>query len=135
MPSRSLLSRLTDHYLQIIANRAPIGFEAEFVATRGHNTLYRGILMPFSSDEDTIDFIYGVINWKELVDAETQAKLDAEVDASVRTAPKPVASRARLGRRARRRARRRRAARTRTTTTTAQIPTCAAGGTTAWPTS
>ncbi|MEO9130522.1 MAG: hypothetical protein ABI240_04875, partial [Sphingomonas sp.] len=37
-----------------------------------------------------IDFIYGVINWKELVDAETQAKLDDEVDASVRTAPKLV---------------------------------------------
>ena len=30
VPSRSLLSRLTDHYMQIIANRAPIGFEAEF---------------------------------------------------------------------------------------------------------
>ncbi|MEO7365061.1 MAG: hypothetical protein ABIW03_01935, partial [Sphingomicrobium sp.] len=25
---------------------------------------YRGILMPFTSDGDTIDFIYGVINWK-----------------------------------------------------------------------
>ncbi|CUS46711.1 MAG: hypothetical protein V4610_20035 [Pseudomonadota bacterium] len=92
VPSRSLLSRLTDHYLQIIANRAPIGFEAEFVNTRGHNTMYRGILMPFSSDEDSIDYIYGVINWKELVDAETQAKLDAEVDASRRAAPKPAAS-------------------------------------------
>jgi hypothetical protein len=88
VPARSLLSRLTDHYLQIIANRAPIGFEAEFVSTRGHNTMYRGILMPFSSDDDSIDFIYGVINWKELVDAETQAKLDAELDAAVRAAPK-----------------------------------------------
>ena len=92
VPSRSLLSRLTDHYLQIIANRAPIGFEAEFVSSRGFNTMYRGILMPFSSDGETIDFIYGVINWKELVDAETQAKLDAEVAASVRTAPRSVAS-------------------------------------------
>ena len=90
VPSRSLLSRLTDHYLQIIANRAPIGFEAEFFSTRGHNTMYRGILMPFSSNGDTIDFIYGVINWKELVDAETQAKLDNEVDAAVRTTPKLV---------------------------------------------
>ncbi|HVI98851.1 MAG TPA: hypothetical protein VM657_07285 [Sphingomonas sp.] len=88
VPSRSLLSRLTDHYLQIIANRAPIGFEAEFVGTRGNPTLYRGILMPFSSNEDTIDFIYGVINWKELVDAETQKKLTAEVDASMRAAPR-----------------------------------------------
>ncbi len=64
VPSRSLLSRLTDHYLQIIANRAPIGFEAEFLNQRSENICYRGILMPFSSDGDVIDFIYGVINWK-----------------------------------------------------------------------
>ncbi len=69
IPSRSLLSRLTDHYLQIIANRSPVGFEAEFVNQRGDPICYRGILMPFSSDGDTIDFIYGVINWKA---AETQ---------------------------------------------------------------
>ncbi|TGX55014.1 hypothetical protein E5A73_06135 [Sphingomonas gei] len=93
VPSRSLLSRLTDHYLQIIANRAPIGFEAEFVGQRGHNTLYRGILMPFSSDGQAIDFIYGVINWKELVDAETQARLNAEIEESRRAAPaNPVAA-------------------------------------------
>jgi hypothetical protein len=64
IPSRSLLSRLTDHYMQIIANRAPVGFEAEFDNQRGEPISYRGILMPFSSDGDTIDFIYGVINWK-----------------------------------------------------------------------
>jgi hypothetical protein len=87
VPSRSLLSRLTDHYLQIIANRAPIGFEAEFVNARGHNTLYRGILMPFSSHEDSIDFIYGVINWKELVDDATQASIVAELAAAVRAGP------------------------------------------------
>ena len=66
VPSRSLLSRLTDHYLQIIANRAPVGFEAEFENQRNETICYRGILMPFSSDGDTIDFIYGVINWKKL---------------------------------------------------------------------
>ena len=93
VPGRSLLSRLTDHYLQIIANRAPIGFEAEFVSTRGHPTLYRGILMPFSSEgSDAIDFIYGVISWKELVDATTQALLTAELDAAVRDAPRTAAS-------------------------------------------
>ena len=89
VPGRSLLSRLTDHYLQIIANRAPIGFEAEFLSMRGYNTMYRGILMPFSSDGETIDFIYGVINWKELADPATQAALDAEVAAAVRAAPPP----------------------------------------------
>ena len=87
VPSRSLLSRLTDHYLQIIANRAPIGFEAEFVSSRGRTTLYRGILMPFASGGDTIDFIYGVINWKELADADMQATLSAELDAAVRATP------------------------------------------------
>jgi hypothetical protein len=66
VPSRSLLSRLTDHYLQIIANRAPIGFEAEYANQRDETICYRGILMPFSSDGDTIDFIYGVINWKRV---------------------------------------------------------------------
>lgn len=66
VPPRTLLSRLTDHYLQILANEAPIGFEAEFTNQRGADILYRGILMPFSSDDDTIDFIYGVISWKEV---------------------------------------------------------------------
>jgi hypothetical protein len=80
VPNRSLLSRLTDHYLEVIANRAPIGFEAEFVNLRGNNTMYRGILMPLSTDGETIDNIYGVINWKELADAATTAALVVEVD-------------------------------------------------------
>ena len=66
VPSRSLLSRLTDHYMQILANRAPVGFEAEFENPRGETICYRGILMPFSSDGEQIDFIYGVINWKHV---------------------------------------------------------------------
>jgi hypothetical protein len=73
VPSRSLLSRLTDHYMQIIANRAPVGFEAEFENQRGVTICYRGILMPFSSDGDVIDFIYGVINWKQGAEAAVPA--------------------------------------------------------------
>ncbi|MGP1283839.1 MAG: PAS domain-containing protein [Parasphingopyxis sp.] len=83
VPPRSLLSRLTDHYMQIIANQAPVGFEAEFENHRDVNTLYRGILMPFSSDDDTIDFIYGVINWKEVASAAVQAELQQAVDRSL----------------------------------------------------
>jgi hypothetical protein len=67
VPGRSLLSRLTDHYLEILANRAPIGFEAEFNNLRGNLSMYRGILMPLSDDGDNINFIYGVISWKEVV--------------------------------------------------------------------
>jgi hypothetical protein len=83
VPSRSLLSRLTDHHLQIIANRAPIGFEAEFQNARGNNTMYRGILLPFSSDNDTIDFIYGVINWKEVATVAETAALERELGDSI----------------------------------------------------
>jgi hypothetical protein len=81
VPSRSLLSRLTDHYMQIIANRAPIGFEAEFDNQRGENICYRGILLPFSSDGDTIDFIYGVINWKRVDGAEVETPVSAPIEA------------------------------------------------------
>ena len=95
IPGRSLLSRLTDHYLQIIANRAPIGFEAEFVNDRGTTIMYRGILLPFSSDDDTIDFIMGVINWKEAAPADQAEELQLSVEQALRsaaplTAPVPV---------------------------------------------
>jgi hypothetical protein len=92
VPARSLLSRLTDHYMQIIANRAPIGFEAEFLGQRGLNTMYRGILMPFTSNGERIDFIYGVINWKELVDQATQAEIGREVDHALAASPQATAS-------------------------------------------
>lgn len=75
VPGRSLLSRITDHYMQIIANQAPIGFEAEFVNQHGRTILYRGILLPFSSDGLQIDYIMGVINWKELADQATTDEL------------------------------------------------------------
>ena len=85
VPSRSLLSRITDHYLQILANQAPIGFEAEFVNQRGATILYRGILLPYSSDNDTIDFIYGVINWKEMADSNAADELLLEIDQALET--------------------------------------------------
>ena len=87
VPGRSLLSRLTDHYLQIMANRAPIGFEAEFVNHRDHSTMYRGILMPLSSNGEAIDFIYGVINWKEMADHSTADALAGEFDRAIAAAP------------------------------------------------
>lgn len=87
VPSRSLLSRITDHYMQILANQAPIGFEAEFVNQRELTILYRGILLPFSSDDDTIDFIYGVINWKELADQRTTDELLLEIDNALDAQP------------------------------------------------
>lgn len=90
VPARSLLSRLTDHHLQIIANRAPIGFEAEFVNARGNYAMYRGILLPFSSDNETIDFIYGVINWKEVANDAVVDAVAAELAQAIAPQPAPA---------------------------------------------
>src|SRR5690554_296647 len=77
--------------MQILANQAPIGFEAEFVNQRGAPVAYRGILLPYSSDDDTIDFIFGVINWKELADAQAADELLLEIDQALETKPKASA--------------------------------------------
>lgn len=79
VPRGSLLSRLTDHYLEIIGTRAPIGFEAEFTNHQGLPTLYRGILMPFSADGETIDHVLGVINWKHALPADMSDALAREM--------------------------------------------------------
>ncbi len=68
VPPHSLLSRVTDHYIQILAHQTPIGFEAEFVNRERRMVLYRGILLPFSRDGRGIDHVFGVLNWKEMVD-------------------------------------------------------------------
>lgn len=91
VPGRSLLSRITDHYMQILANQAPIGFEAEYVNDRGSTIMYRGILLPFSTDDDSIDFVYGVINWKELADRSLTQELIEQIDEAVKQAPRKPA--------------------------------------------
>jgi hypothetical protein len=78
-PAGSLLSRIADHYREILTRQAPVGFEAEFVNWRGATVLYRGILLPFSSDDATIDHVFGVINWKELADAQVCEQLQFEI--------------------------------------------------------
>lgn len=79
VPSGTLLSRFTQHYAQIFANQAPIGFEAEFETPAGTKMLYRGILLPFSDNGIAITHILGVINWKEQLDALSSEKLLREV--------------------------------------------------------
>lgn len=63
VPRRSMLSRVTDHYLEVLSNRVPIAFEAEFVNREGEKALYRGILLPFSDDNQNINFILGGVRW------------------------------------------------------------------------
>lgn len=60
VPGLSLLSRFTDTYLQCVANRAPVGFEAGFTNRLDEAVQYRGILLPISSDGQQVDAVWGV---------------------------------------------------------------------------
>jgi len=82
-PAGSLLARITDHYREILTHRAPIGFDAEFVNWRGATILYRGILLPFSSDDQTVDHVFGVINWKELADSRMTDELQLQIEGAI----------------------------------------------------
>lgn len=66
VPAGTVLARLTEHVDDVVARRAPVRLEAEFTSARGRETLFRGMLMPLSSDGDTIDALFGVMNWKEI---------------------------------------------------------------------
>jgi hypothetical protein len=44
--------------------------------------------MPYSSDGEGIDFIYGVINWKEVAASAEEAELVLEMAQAIRTAPR-----------------------------------------------
>ena len=63
IPRRTLLSRITDHYMEVLGNRSPISFDAEFKNKAREKILYRGILLPFSDDGESINFILGAIRW------------------------------------------------------------------------
>lgn len=79
VPGRSLLAQIADQYQETLLQQAPVGFEAEFVNWRGATILYRGILLPFSSDDLRVDHVFGVINWKELADAAVTDELQLHI--------------------------------------------------------
>ena len=80
IPQDSVLSRIVDRYLDVVTAKGPVSFEAEALNAKSTPVAFRGVLLPYSSDLDTIDFVYAVINWKELADAATADALLAEID-------------------------------------------------------
>lgn len=63
VPARSVLSRITEHYLEAVANRTAVGFEAEFVNEDGSAIGYRAIALPCASDGERIDAVLGVVDY------------------------------------------------------------------------
>ena len=80
IPAGSLLSKIAENYLRVVQAQGPVTFEAESPNARGQTVAYRGVLLPYSSDYDTIDFVYAVVNWKEVADARTADALLEEID-------------------------------------------------------
>jgi hypothetical protein len=105
VPERSLLSRLTEHCLEVIANRAPVGYDAEFEDRAGQTVFYRSILLPYSSDGRVIDFVFGVISWKrEAARVEVAVTPPAPRLANLLAAARELATEARTGEQRTRRA-------------------------------
>jgi len=65
IPPDSLISRITEHYLEVILSKSPISFDTEVENRHHEKALFRGILMPFSDDGDTINFLLGAVRWIE----------------------------------------------------------------------
>lgn len=60
----SVLDRIADHYLEAVAHKSPVAFDAEFERDDGSEVFYRGILLPLSEDGETVDLLMGVLSWK-----------------------------------------------------------------------
>lgn len=60
---QSLLDVLTAHLDGVRTTKDPLAFEAAFTAADGRKIPTRGVLLPFTSDGDQVDFVYGVMNW------------------------------------------------------------------------
>lgn len=68
MGSDTVFFHLADHFVEIIANRLPIGFEAEYDRAEdagGGVCRYRGVLLPMSDGGKEVEYIVGVLNWIE----------------------------------------------------------------------
>ncbi len=61
---QSLLAKAIRHRGEVIADGKPCMIADELVNAEGNKTLYRAVMMPFSSTGDTIDFIIGAISSK-----------------------------------------------------------------------
>jgi hypothetical protein len=59
VPAASLLARVVGHYLEAIQQQKPVGVNGRFETAAGEDLVYRGILLPFSSDLGKVDAVLG----------------------------------------------------------------------------
>lgn len=80
-PASSLLSRVLGHYVEAMQQHKPVGINGRFEAAPGKHLLYRGILLPFSSQAGQVNAILGCYRSRQAQRSERPATA-AAVEAS-----------------------------------------------------
>lgn len=87
VPAHSFLALLTGHFPQVASGRQPVAFEGERASADGVSCDYRAILLPLSSDGNTVDFVHGTIGWREPASCRLEAEIGREIEQAKVAAP------------------------------------------------
>ena len=77
VPPHTLLAEVARRYTDVIDRKTPVEFAEEHVGADGSTTLFRGAMLPFSEDGQTLDFIVGAITYKKKSSETTLAAVPA----------------------------------------------------------
>lgn len=80
-PADSLLAHIAAHYRRHPVIIEPLAFDVEFINQRGAEILSRGMLLPFAGASGAADYVYAVVNWKEVASDSLLEGLNAEIQA------------------------------------------------------
>ena len=83
VPPHTLLAEVARRYTDVIDRKTPVEFAEEHVGADGSTTLFRGAMLPFSEDGQTLDFIVGAITYKKKSSETTLAAVPAARPAAV----------------------------------------------------
>ncbi len=77
VPPHTLLAEVARRYTDVIDRKTPVEFAEERVGADGSTALFRGAMLPFSEDGQTLDFIVGAITYKKKSSETTLAAVPA----------------------------------------------------------
>ena len=77
VPPHTLLAEVARRYTDVVDRKTPVEFAEEHVGADGSTALFRGAMLPFSEDGQTLDFIVGVITYKKKSSETTLAAVPA----------------------------------------------------------
>ena len=77
VPPHTLLAVVARRYTDVVDRKTPVEFAEEHVGADGSTALFRGTMLPFSEDGQTLDFIVGAITYKKIASETTLAAVPA----------------------------------------------------------